>query len=124
MPLRVIHYSVQLLVLSLLASPMLAQQTSLQQALNEYVTFLNQAVDVTTGRFQMLQSYQADVDRYRKRAMGLRLASSGPLETYYYQKALATNGLSPTDRQQLATGIQGIWQLLTAIDQTGKSLES
>ncbi|RYF63232.1 MAG: hypothetical protein EOO39_28925, partial [Cytophagaceae bacterium] len=101
-----------------------AQQETPQQSLNQYVAFLNQSVDMLTRRFQMLQTYQADVARYRKKPDLIRLASSGPLEEFYYRKALACTGLTAPEKQQLSADTQALWQLLTRIDQTGKSLET
>ncbi|HEX9958482.1 MAG TPA: VWA domain-containing protein [Fibrella sp.] len=102
-----------------------ARQETPQQSLNQYVAFLNQAVDVLTGRFKMLQSYQADIQQYRKKPdTQLRLPSSGPLEEFYYRKALAGSGLTPAEKQRLTASTQALWQLLGKIDQTGKSLET
>ena len=95
-----------------------------QQSLNQYVAFLNQSVDEVTNRFQMLQNYQADVTRYRKKPdFLLRLPSSGPLEEYYYQKSLVGNGLTAAEKQRLTARAQALWLLLTKLDQTGKALE-
>ncbi len=96
-----------------------------QQALNQYVAFLNQAVDEFINRFQRLQAYQADVTRYRKKADSrLQLASSGPLEDYYYRQARAGKGLTSAETQRLTAGAEALWQLLTRLDQTGKALET
>ncbi|RYC72111.1 vWA domain-containing protein [Spirosoma sordidisoli] len=95
------------------------------QTLNQYVAFLSQSVDVVNGRCLALKAYEAEVQRYRKKADGtLRLPSSGPLETYYYQKALAATGLTAAEQQSLKTSAQGLWQRLNQIDQTGKALET
>ena len=96
-----------------------------QQSLNQYVAFLNQSVDEVTRRFQMLQAYQAEVAHYQQRSTSLlKLPSSGPLEAYYYQKALATNGLTPAEKQRLTASTEALWQLLTKLDQAGKTLET
>ncbi|MBO0948032.1 VWA domain-containing protein [Fibrella sp. HMF5405] len=101
-----------------------AQQETPQQSLNQYVAFLNQSVEAVTRRFQMLQTYQADVARYREKPDLIRLPSSGPLEEFYYHKALAGNGLTATEKKELTASTQVFWQLLTRIDQAGKSLET
>ena len=102
-----------------------AQQETPQQSLNQYVAFLNGSVDVLMSRFQMLQTYQAEVERYRKRPdSGLRLPSSGPLEDFYYKKTEATSGLTPAEKQRLTTAAEALWKLLNKIDQTGKTLET
>ncbi len=96
-----------------------------QQSLNQYVAFLNQSVDVAIDRFKMLQTYQADVKRYQEKSdFGLRLPSSGPLEEYHYQKALSGTGLTEAEKKQLTVSGKALWQLLTKLDQTGKSLET
>ena len=96
-----------------------------QQSLNQYVAFLNKSVDVLTRRFQMVQAYQADVNRYRQKPdFELTLPSSGPLADYEYRKALAGNGLTPAEKQRLTAPAQALWQLLTQLDQMGKALET
>ncbi|WP_421825519.1 vWA domain-containing protein [Larkinella sp.] len=98
-----------------------------QQALNQYVAFLNQSVDVVFDRMQVLQSYYAATKQFRTRSGTLiRLSSSGPLEDYYYRKALETtdNGLSAQESQQLNGEAEALWQLLEAFDQSGKALET
>ncbi|RRB06895.1 vWA domain-containing protein [Larkinella rosea] len=104
-----------------------SQQEPPQQSLNQYVAFLNQSVDVVFDRFQVLQSYYASTRQFRSNAtVLLRLPSSGPLEEYYYKKALATahSGLSSKEIQQLNEETQALWQLLETFDQSGKSLET
>ncbi|GAB4022806.1 VWA domain-containing protein [Spirosoma koreense] len=96
-----------------------------QQALNQYVAFLNHSVDDVTRRFHQLQTYQADRRSYPARpGSALTLSSSGPLETYYYQKALAAEALTDAERARLKTGAQALWNILTRIDQTFKALET
>ncbi|WP_460982361.1 vWA domain-containing protein [Spirosoma fluminis] len=100
-------------------------QESPQESLNHYVAFMNQSVDELLSRFRMLQTYQNEVKQYKKRSdYRLRLPSSGPLEEYYYQKALTVSGLTPTEKQRLTASTQSLWQLLHKIDQTGKALET
>jgi Mg-chelatase subunit ChlD len=100
-------------------------QESPQESLNQYVAFMNQSVDELLSRFHMLQTYQNEVKQYKKRSdYLLRLPSSGPLEEYYYQKALAIGGLTPAEKQRLTGSVQSLWQLLNKIDQTGKALET
>ncbi|WP_460906770.1 vWA domain-containing protein [Spirosoma areae] len=114
-----------LLIMSSAYATARPSQETPQQSLNQYVAFLNQSVDVLANRLKMLQAYQAEVNRYRKKAdFLLRLPSSGPLEEYYYQKALAGNGLTEAEKQRLTANAQALWQLLTKLDQTGKSLET
>ena len=113
-----------LLVVSTFAT-VYAQPETPQQSLNQYVSFLSQSVEVLTRRFQMVQTYQTDVIQYRdKHGSALRLPSSGPLEAYYYQKALACTGLTAAEKQRLNTGTEALWQLLTKLDKTGKALET
>ena len=113
-----------LLVVSTFAT-VYAQPETPQQSLNQYVAFLSQSAEVLTGRFQMVQTYQNEVIQYRdKHGSALSLPSSGPLEAYYYQKALACTGLTTAERQRLNTGTEALWQLLTKIDKTGKALET
>lgn len=120
MPLRLLF----LIVFVSVAGMAHAQPETPLQALNQYVTFLNQSVDVLTTRFQMMRAYQADVAQYRKKPEVLRLASSGPLEEFYYKKALASPGLTTAEKQQLTARAEALWQLVTRIDQTGKALET
>ncbi len=102
-----------------------AQPETPQQSLNQYVAFLNGSVDALLSRFQGLQTYQNEVAQYRKRPdSGLRLPSSGPLEEFYYKKALAVDGLTPAETKRLAASTQSLWQLLNTIDETGKALET
>ncbi|MPR37087.1 vWA domain-containing protein [Salmonirosea aquatica] len=102
-----------------------AQTASPQQSLNQYVAFLNQSVEEVIRRFDMVRAYQEDVTRYRNKPdFLLRLASSGPLEEFYYQKALAGSGLTASEKQHLNAGTEALWQLLTQLDQTGKALET
>lgn len=113
-----------LLVVSTFAT-VYAQSETPQQSLNQYVAFLSQSAEVLTRRFQMVQTYQDEAIQYRdKHGSGLSLSSSGPLEAYYYQKALAGNGLTAAEKQRLNTGTEALWQLLTKLDKTGKALET
>ncbi len=113
-----------LLVVSTFAT-VYAQPETPSQSLNQYVSFLNKSVEVLTRRFQMVQTYQTDVTQYLKKPdFALRLPSSGPLEAYYYQKALACTGLTAAEKQRLNTGAEALWQLLTKLDKTGKALET
>ena len=73
----------------------------------------------------MVRAYQADVNEYRKKPdLLLTLPSSGPLEEYYYRKALAGNGLTAAEKQQLNAGAESLWQRLNQLDQTSKALET
>jgi Ca-activated chloride channel family protein len=98
-----------------------------QQSLNQYVAFLNQSVDVVFDRMQMLQTYDAATQQFRKNStVLLRLPSSGPLEEYYFKKSLETlnTGLNARETQQLNDEAEALWQLLEAFDQSGKALET
>ncbi|CCH57068.1 putative protein yfbK [Fibrisoma limi BUZ 3] len=100
-------------------------QETPQQSLNQYVAFLNQSTDEVINRFRMIQTYVEQVERYREKpTFQLRLPSSGPLEEYYYKKALAADGLTPAEKQRLTASTQALWQLLTKLDETGKTLET
>ena len=101
-----------------------AQETP-QQSLNQYVAFLNGSVDELTNRFQMIQHYQVDANQYRKKPdLRLKVPSSGPLQDYYYRKALAGDGLTQAEKQLLTASAEALWQLVNKIDQTGKALET
>ncbi|QIP12467.1 VWA domain-containing protein [Spirosoma aureum] len=114
-----------LLILSAAFTAGHSVQNTPQQSLNEYVAFLNQSVDEVMNRFQLIQTYYADMKQYRNNPrQSLRLPSSGPLEEYYYQKALATDGLTPAEKQRLNESTQALWQVLTKLDQTSKALET
>ncbi|NIJ52843.1 vWA domain-containing protein [Dyadobacter arcticus] len=96
-----------------------------QQTLNQYVEFLNQSVEVVTSRFKMLREHKEDIDRYKKNPdFGLRLPSSGPLEEFYYQKALSGNGITSSEKQRLNADAKAIWQVVNQLDETGKALET
>lgn len=100
-------------------------QTSPQQSLNAHVAFMNHSVDELMHRFQMIQTYYNDVQQYRQTKNGpLRISSSGPLDDYYFKKALASDGLTAAEKQALNAGSTSLWQLLTTIDQTSKALET
>ena len=119
------HLSLCLLLIVSTFATVYAQPETPSQSLNQYVTFLNKSVEVQTRRFQMVQTYQDNVTQYRdKHGSALSLPSSGPLETYYYQKALAVTGLTAAEKQRLNTSTEALWQLLTKLDKTGKALET
>lgn len=119
------HLSLCLLLVISTFATVYAQPETPQQSLNQYVAFLNQSVEVLTHRFQMVQTYQNEVTQYReKHGSVLDLPSSGPVEAYYYQKALACSGLTAAEKQRLNTSTKALWQLLTKLDQTGKALET
>ena len=105
--------------------PTVAQHGSSEKSLNDYVEFLNHASDEIAGRFNMVRAYQADLNRHiKKRDYLLRLPSSGPLEAFYYHKALASKGLTPAEKLELNAATNSIWGLLGQLDQTGKALET
>ncbi|MVM34905.1 VWA domain-containing protein [Spirosoma sp. HMF4905] len=96
-----------------------------QQALNQYVAFLNQSVDEVSDRLQRIQAYYADMGTYQSRGRSLlRLSPSGTLEEYYYKKALTDNAFTDIEKQRLQASAQALWKLVTKIDQTAKALET
>lgn len=102
-----------------------AQPETPRQSLNQYVAFLNQSVGEITRRFQMVRTYQSEVNQYQKTpSLGLNLPSSGPLTEFYYRKALTTTGLTQAEKQRLTIQTEALWQLLNQLDQTGKALET
>jgi Ca-activated chloride channel family protein len=102
-----------------------AQTETPRQSLNHYMVFLNRSTAELTNRFEMLRGYQEASDQYRKRpGQGLRLPSSGPLEEFYYQKALNGAGINTAQRQNLNAGAREIWSLLERLDEGGKALET
>lgn len=112
-------------LLTLLATVTSAQPTLPQQSLNQYVAFLNQSADAVASRFQMLRTYQDELKRYAQRKeAGLQLPSSGPLDEFYYQKALAATGFTTLEKAQLTGATQAVWQRLNQIDRTAKALET
>jgi Ca-activated chloride channel family protein len=102
-----------------------AQHEAPQQSLNHYVEFLSKSADVVTNRFNMLRVYQEDANRYRKKPdVSLRLPSSGPLEEFYYNKALEAKAVTASEKQQLNASTRSAWELLNKLDETGKALET
>lgn len=119
------HFSAFLLVFAMLCWGTYAQPVQPQDGLNRYVEFLSRSSEVLTARFKMLQAYQEDVSLYQKRPTGsLRLSSSGPLEEFYYQKALEGGGLTAIEKQRMNAAARTIWELVNQVDQTGKALET
>ena len=114
-----------LLILVSVTAPAQSTRQTPPPALNQYVAFLNQSVDAVSSRFNQLRTYQEDATRYRKSpGFTIRMPSSGPLETYYYKKAIAGTGLTATEKQPLTASTEALWQLLNKLDQTGKALET
>ncbi|MCF0040786.1 vWA domain-containing protein [Dyadobacter fanqingshengii] len=102
-----------------------AQTEAPIQSLNHYVTFLDESSKVLIGRFKMLADYQAEVNQYKKKPVSaLRLPSSGPLEEYYFKKALSGNGLAGAEMDRLNKGARAIWELLNDLDMACKQLET
>jgi len=100
-----------------------------QQSLNRYVAFLNQSADELAGRFQMVQAYYAAAygavgPSHQATTVLLRLPTSGPLSDYGYQQALASDGLTPAEKQRLTSTTETLWRCLTKLDQTAKALET
>lgn len=117
--------SLLLLVFVLSFRAIFAQHETPQQSLNQYVEFLTESSEIVIRRFENLQTYRENVARYSKRPeYGLRLSSSGPLEEYYYKKALEGNGLKPAEKQQLNAGAENIWQTYNKLDEAFKGLET
>ncbi|WP_080059998.1 VWA domain-containing protein [Spirosoma aerolatum] len=94
-----------------------------QQALNQYVAFLNQSVDEVADRFQRIQGYHASMVANQSHGFP-RMSPSGTLEAYYYKKAIASEALTDAEKQRLKASAQSLWKLLNKIDQTAKTLET
>ncbi|GGM83971.1 hypothetical protein GCM10010967_14730 [Dyadobacter beijingensis] len=119
------RFSILTILFAFIISPVAAQQEAPQTSLNHYIEFLSQSSEQVIRRFKMLQSYQEDVARYRKRTdYGLRLPSSGPLEEYYYKKAQRGLGVEAGKRKQLNAGLENVWKVLNNLDETCKALET
>lgn len=117
--------SIVILFLAFTARPVAAQQEAPQTSLNHYIEFLSQSSEMVIRRFKMLQDYQEDVSRYRKKAdYGLRLPSSGPLEEYHFKKALSGEAMEAGKRKQLNAGLENVWNTLNRLDETCKALET
>lgn len=95
------------------------------QTLNGFVAFLNQSAELVLTRLNGLKAYHDEVRHYQRHPdRPLRLPSSGPLETYYYQKALAGTGLTAAEKKTPVAAAERLWQRLNQLDQTGKALET
>ncbi|WP_020595625.1 vWA domain-containing protein [Spirosoma panaciterrae] len=94
-----------------------------QQALNQYVAFLNQSVDEVADRFQRIQGYYASISSNHSHGFP-RMSPSGTLEDYYYKKAIASEALTDAEKQRLKASTLTLWKLLNKIDQTAKTLET
>ncbi|KAA6439831.1 VWA domain-containing protein [Dyadobacter flavalbus] len=102
-----------------------AQSEASQQTFNQYVDFINESVKVLNSRFNMLSAYQSEREKFRKRPdFLLRLPSSGPLEDFYFQKAIAGKGIKVTDKEVLVANATALWKSLERLDQTAKALET
>ncbi|GAB3780808.1 hypothetical protein GCM10028818_33720 [Spirosoma horti] len=100
-------------------------QETPQQALNQYITFLNQSTDEVSYRAQQIQLYYSSIDVYKsKLGISPKMPSSRLLESYYYKKALTPFALTETEKQRLNTSTESLWKLLTKIDETTKALET
>ncbi len=114
-----------IILFTFITSPVTAQQEAPQTSLNNYIEFLSESSEMVIHRFKMLRDYQDAVSHYRKKPdYGLRLASSGPLEEYYYKKAMGGLGIEAGKRRQLNAGLQNVWQVLNKLDETCKALET
>ncbi|WP_353721155.1 VWA domain-containing protein [Dyadobacter sp. 676] len=117
--------SILIILFACITNTVTAQREAPQTSLNHYVEFLSESSEIVIRRFKMLSEYQDDVKRYRKKSdYGLRLPSSGPLEEYYYQKALAGTGIEAGKRKQLNAGAENVWKVLGKLDETCKALET
>jgi Ca-activated chloride channel family protein len=95
------------------------------KSLNQYIEFLSNSTQVVANRFEMVRAYQKDVAQYRKNPNSdLRLPSSGPLEEYYYRKSLTATGITADEKARLNVSTNGVWDLVTRLDETGKMLET
>ncbi|OJV12340.1 MAG: hypothetical protein BGO21_06215 [Dyadobacter sp. 50-39] len=118
-------FSIMIILFTFITSPVTAQQEAPQTSLNNYIEFLSESSEMVIHRFKMLRDYQDAVSHYRKKPdYGLRLASSGPLEEYYYKKAMGGLGIEAGKRRQLNAGLQNVWQVLNKLDETCKALET
>jgi len=119
------RFSILIILFAFILNPVAAQQEAPQTSLNHYIEFLSESSELVIHRFKMLRDYQDDVSRYRKRPdYGLRLPSSGPLEEYYYNKALGGLGVELAKRKQLNAGLENVWKVLNKLDETCKTLET
>lgn len=119
------RFSILITLFAFIINPVAAQQEAPQTSLNHYVEFLSESSEMVIHRFKMLGSYQDEVSRFRKKPdYGLRLPSSGPLEEYYYNKALGGLGVEAGKRKQLNAGLENVWKVLNKLDETCKALET
>ena len=112
-----------LIVSSVFATGQALSETP-QQALNQYVAFLNQSVDEVTQRLQLIQTYYAEMSEYKAGRSPLRMSPSGTLEEYYYKKAVAGTALTEPEKQRLKTGAQALWQSLNKIGPNNQSVRN
>jgi hypothetical protein len=113
------------LVFVALKCPALFAQSDITQSLNHYIAFLDKSSAVVTKRFEMLSNYQVNVDQFRKKPGAMRaLPSSGPLEDYYFKKALSAPALTAAEKDKLNAGAHAIWELATLLDVACKRLET
>ncbi|GAB3338062.1 hypothetical protein GCM10027299_49810 [Larkinella ripae] len=104
-----------------------AQRNPAPQSLNHYVAFLDQSAELVSDRMQMLHPYYEATRQFRtKPTTLLRLPSSGPLEEFYYRRAvdLTHSGLSAAESQHLNAEAEALWHLLETLDASGKALET
>ncbi|MBD2702889.1 VWA domain-containing protein, partial [Spirosoma sp. BT702] len=94
-----------------------------QQALNHYVSFLNQSADEVDDRFRRVQAYYSTIDHSGNGRNLPQISPSRTLEEYYYKKAIASQSLTEAEKKRLDDSAKGLWKLLNKIDQTVKSLE-
>ncbi|AKD54619.1 VWA domain-containing protein [Spirosoma radiotolerans] len=100
-------------------------QETPQQALNQYIAFLNQSTDEVSYRSQQIQLYYSSIEGYKsKLGAPPQMPSSRILESYYYKKALTSVALTEAEKQRLNTSTESLWKLLTKIDETTKKLET
>ncbi len=97
------------------------------QVLNRYIESINQATKEAEHRLQTLKTYYQDAQQYRQKPGygGIRLASSGALNTYYYEAARQRNGsLTTEETRTLNASLESLQQAAEALDEQCKALET
>jgi uncharacterized protein YegL len=100
--------------------------TSLAQALNNYVEFINHAVDEAASILSGVQNYYEAAQTWKKgKSSSIRLPRpDGALEEFYYHKAQTENtSLPPAEAKLLNEKAQAVWHALEKLDEQYKALE-